>query len=73
MKFTIKKTDLVVAQVFQHGKSLAKIVGTEFKNLQDLKKQALGLLPYEYKGKKVFIEIYNCTKEQEKFLACFNW
>lgn len=72
MKFSIKKTDQILASVWSwEGILLSSIITKEIENVEQAKKMLISKIPYDYINKKIQIGIWNLDNETEKLFACF--
>ena len=72
MKFTIKKTDQILASVWSwEGILLSSIITKEIENVEQAKKMLISQIPYDYINKKIQIGIWNLDNETEKLFTCF--
>lgn len=72
MKFTIKKTDQILASVWSwQGILIVSIITKEIGSIDEAKKMLISQIPYDYINKKIQIGIWNLDNETEKLFACF--
>lgn len=72
MKFTINKTDKILASVWnKEGILLATLIIDQIENIEEAKKILISSINYDYVGKKIGIGLFNLTNETEKLFACF--
>ena len=72
MKFTINKTDKILASVWNwDGILLASVITKEIDNVDQAKKMLISQIPYDYINKKIQIGIWNLDNETEKLFSCF--
>ena len=72
MKFSIKKTDQILASVWSwEGILLSSVITKEIENIEQAKKMLISQIPYDYINKKIQIGIWNLDNETEKLFACF--
>ena len=72
MKFSIKKTDQILASVWNwEGILLASVITKEIGSIEETKKMLISQIPYDYINKKIQIGIWNLDKETEKLFTCF--
>jgi hypothetical protein len=72
MKFTINKSDQILASVWNwEGILLASVITKEIGSIDEAKKMLISQIPYDYINKKIQIGIWNLDNETEKLFACF--
>ena len=74
MKFTIKKTDQILASVWnKEGILLTTLILNDINNIDQAKKILISKINYNYIGKKIGIGLFNLRNESEKLFSCFAW
>jgi hypothetical protein len=72
MKFSIKKTNQILASVWSwEGILLASVITKEIGSIEEAKKMLISQIPYDYINKKIQIGIWNLDNETEKLFTCF--
>jgi hypothetical protein len=72
MKFTINKSDQILASVWNwEGILLASVITKEIGSIEEAKKMLISKIPYDYINKKIQIGIWNLDEETEKLFTCF--
>lgn len=71
MKFTIKKTDQILASVWnREGILLLTLNSFDFESVEEAKKILISKISYDFIGKKIGIGLFNLTDETEKLFTC---
>jgi hypothetical protein len=74
-RYRINKEDNLKISVFhKHEQILNTINFSGFKNIEDLRKWIISILPWNYKGygRRIEIEIFNTTKNEIKYITTFS-
>lgn len=74
-RFRINQEDNLKISVFhKHEQILNTINISGFKNIEELRKYILNILPWNYKGyrRRIEIEIFNNSKNKIKFINTFS-
>jgi len=74
MKFSIKKTDQILASVWnKEGILLTTLILNDINTIDQAKKILISKINYNYIGKKIGIGLFNLSNESEKLFSCFAW